>query len=217
MVHFVVFTDGRLGEVPRFMDRANMTDNTVSFMVMEEATTRELGGAAFAHHLIWPTDSLVVVPSVLDLFSWDDEIGLYLPFYSSVAAAVAAMAECFHDIVVGLLTVPVPCQITVADMVGLDTMTWSETPGDATVQDWIDGVVPRVNVEIDVVNAWNYSPNVPLGSRVHMTRRTVDGTLAVHDYRAFPDGFSPSRRQVRRWARSFANLLEEFVEDQHRN
>ena len=89
MVHFVVFTDGRLGEVPRFMDRVNMTDNTVSFVVMEEATTRELGGAAFAHHLIWPADSLVVVPSVLDLFSWDDEIGLYLPFYSSVVIFIS--------------------------------------------------------------------------------------------------------------------------------
>ena len=121
MVHFVVFTDGRLEGVPRFMDRMNMTDNTVAFVVMEEATTRKLGGAAFAHHLIWPADFLVVVPSILDLFSWDDEIGLYLPFYSSVAAAMAAMAECFHEIVVDLLTVPIPCQIIVADMVGLDT------------------------------------------------------------------------------------------------
>ena len=167
MVHFVVFSDNRLEGVKHYMDRYNLTDNTVEFVIREDLTTRELGGLAFAHHVIYPEDTLVVVPGVLDMFTWDDEVHCYLPLYSLVEAAVA--------------------------------------------------IVPRVSDEADRVNAWVGMTNVPLGSRVHVTRRTVDGILHVHDYHSFPGGYSPGRRQLRRWTRVLANLLAEYVDGHYHN
>ena len=217
MVHFVVFSDNRLEGVQHYMDRYNLTDNTIEFVIREDLTTRELGGLAFAHHVIYPEDTLVVVPGVLDMFTWDDEVRCYLPLYASVEAAVTAYGVCFDDILINLLAAPLPYNIIVTDLVGMDTITWDETPGDSTVQDWVDAVVPRVRDEADRVNAWVGMTNVPLGSRVHVTRRTVDGILHVHDYRSFPDGFLPGRRQLRRWARVFANLLAEYVDGHYHN
>ena len=208
MVHFVLFSDQRLGGVPEFVYRTNFTDHTIDFVIIEDATTRELGGAAFSHHLVYPGDFLVLVPGVLDLFTWGNELKLYLPLYSTVEAAVAALAVCYHDILVNLLTIPIPCQLSITDMVGFDTLTWTQTPGDAVVQEWLDTVVPRVNLEADRVNTWIRSPNLFLSSRIHMTRRTADGTLRIHDYRTLPDGYAPGRRQQRRWARLIVNFLE---------
>ena len=115
------------------------------------------------------------------MFTWDDEVRCNLPLYSSVEAAVAAYGVCFDDIIINLLATPIPCNIIVTDLVGLDTITWDETPGDSTVQDWVDAVVPRVSDEADRVNAWIGMTNVPLGSRVHVPCRTVDRILHVHD------------------------------------
>ena len=61
MVHFVLFSDQRLEGVPEFMYRTNFTNHTVDFVIIEDATTREFGGAAFAHHLVYPGDFLVLV------------------------------------------------------------------------------------------------------------------------------------------------------------
>ena len=217
MVHFVIFSDGRLDGVQRYIDRYNLTSNTIEFIIGEDLTTRELGGWAFAHHLLHPTDTLVVVPGALDMWTWDEDMGIYLPLYSSAAAAIAAYSHTFDDIVANLLAHPVPCRVIVADLVGFDSITWSDSPGDAAIQDWLDLVVTGVRGETDRINGWVGSPCVPLGSQVHVTSRTVDGLLQVHDYRSFPDGYLPGRRQLKRWARVFSNLLAEFVDSLYHN
>ena len=212
MSHFVIFSNERLEGVQDYMDRLNETGNTVDFVQIWDATTRELGGAAFAHHAVYPGDTLVVVPSVLNLLSWDEEVGLYLPFFSSVEAAVASFAETFHDILVNLLSVPVPCRIIFTDLVGVDCLNWA-----LVTQHWVDSVVPRVNEEVDQANAWNGVPNVPLGWRIQGLRQTVDGVLSINDYRTMPDGYLPSRGQQRQWARTLINLLGQYMDMVYHN
>ena len=90
MPHFIVFVSNRFMDVERHVAQFNDTRHTIEFCFVREATTRELGRAAFAHHLVWPLHVLIVVPSVLDLFTWDDELHLYIPFFVTPDAAVAA-------------------------------------------------------------------------------------------------------------------------------
>ena len=175
MPHFVIFCDGCLEGVQHYLDRFNLTANTLELCVGEDLTTQELGGRAFAHHLLHPEDWLVVVPSPLDMFSWDEEVGIYLPLFSSAEVAIAAYGQWFDGIVNNLLAHPVPSRIIIADLVGFDSIFWAETPGDVAMQDWLDLVVVGVRGEADRINGWVESPVVPLGSQVHLTRRTVDG------------------------------------------
>ena len=191
-----------------FYDQIFPADNTLEFYIIEDATTQELGGAAYAHHLLFPRDYLILVPGVLDLFSWDDGVHLYLPLYSTVEAAVAAMSALFCSF---------DCRFSIADMVGLDTITWAETPGNTAIQEWLNSAVPQINREADRVNTWVNTLNVPLSRRIHMSRPTVDGILLVTDYRALPDGYTPGRRQCHRWARVLASHLDQFVDDHRRN
>ena len=164
----------------------------------------------FAHHLVFPGDTLVIVPSILDLFNWDRQVGRYLPYFSSVDVAVASFAQALHDILVNLMAVPIPCSVVFTDLVGLDCLTWAPIAGDIILQRWIDAIVPRVNSEVAQANFWNGVPVVPFGWRIHGHRPTVDGVLSVNDYRAMPDGFMPNRRQQRRWARVLINLLKQY-------
>ena len=217
MPHFVIFCDDRLDGVQHYLNRYNLKDNTLELCVGEDLTTQELGGRAFAHHLLYPEDWLVVVPSPLDLFSWDEEVGLYLPLFSSAEAAIAAYGQWFDGIVTNLLAHPAPSRIIITDLVGFDSIFWEQTPGDIAMQDWVDHVVVGFRGEADRINGWVESPVVPLGSQVHLTRRTVDGLLHVHDYRTFYDGFLPGRRQLKRWARVFGNLLALFVDGLYHN
>ena len=216
MPHFVIFCDGRLEGVRHYLDRFNLTANTLELCVGEDLTTQELGGWAFAHHLLHPEDFLVVVPSPLDMFTWDEEVGIYLPLSSSAEAAIAAYGQWFDGIVTNLLAHPIPSRIIITDLVGFDSIFWADTPGDVAMQDWLDLVV-GVRGEAYCINGWVESPVVPLGSQVHLTRRTVDGLLQIHDYRTFYDGFLPGRRQLRRWARVFGNLLALFVDGLYHN
>ena len=199
------------------MDRFNLTANTLELCVGEDLTTQELGGWAFAHHLLHPEDFLVVVPSPLDMFTWDEEVGIYLPLFSSAEAAIAAYGQWFDGIVTNLLAHPISIRIIITDLVGFDSIFWADTPGDVVMQDWLDLVVVGVRGEADRINGWVESPVVPLGSQVHLTRRTVDGFLQIHDYRTFYDGYLPGRRQLRRWARVFGNLLVLFVDGLYHN
>ena len=191
--------------------------HTLEFYIIEDATTQELGGAAYAHHLLFPADYLILIPGALDLFSWDDDVQLYLPLYSSVEAAVAAMSALFDNILLDLLTVPTVCRLSIADMVGLDTILWEDTPGDTAIQEWLNSAIPRINLEADRINAWIRTPNLPLARRIHMSRPTVDGVLLVTDYRALPDGYTPGRRLCRRWARVLADFLDQITDDHRRN
>ena len=68
MPHFVVFSNERLEGVHDFVGRLNGTNNTMDFTQIWDGATRDLGRAAFAHHLVFPEDTLVIVPSILDLF-----------------------------------------------------------------------------------------------------------------------------------------------------
>ena len=111
-MHIVLFGDQRLEGLVDFYDRIVPAGHTLEFYIIEDATTRELGGAAYAHHLLFPQDYLILVPGVLDLFSWDDDVHLYLPLYSTVEAAVAAMSALFDVILLNLLTVPAECRFT---------------------------------------------------------------------------------------------------------
>ena len=198
-------------------DRIIPVGHTLEFYIIEDATTQELGRAAYAHHLLFPTDYLILIPGALDLFSWDDNVQLYLPLYSSVEAAVAAMSALFDNILLDLLTVPTVCRLSIADIVGLDTILWEDTPGDTAIQEWLNSAIPRINLEADRVNAWIRTPNLPLARRIHMSRPTVDGVLLVTDYRALPDGYTPGRRLCRRWARVLADFLDQITDDHRHN
>ena len=200
-----------------FYDRIIPVGHTLEFYIIEDATTRELGGAAYAHHLLFPQDYLILVPGARDLFSWDNDVQLYLPLYSSVEAAVAAMSALVDTILLDLLTVPAVCRLSIADMVGLDTVLWEDTPGDTAIQEWLNSAIPRKNQEADRINAWIQTPNVPLAGRIHMSRPTVDGVLLATDYRALPDGNTPGRRLCRRWARVLADFLDQVADDHRRN
>ena len=217
MPHFVIFCDSRLEGVQRYLDRSNLTANTLELCIGEDLTTQELGGWAFAHHLLHPEDFLVVVPSPLDMFTWDEEVGIYLPLFSSAEATIAAYGQWFDGIVTNLLAHPIPSRIIITDLVGFDSISWADTPGDVAMQDWLDLVVVGVRGEADRIDGWVESPVVPLGSQVHLPRRTVDGLLQIHDYQTFYDGYRPGRRQLRRWARVFGNLLALFVDGLYHN
>ena len=212
MSHFAVFANDRFEGVGEFVDRFNHTGNTLEFTLLWEATTRDLGRAAFTHHLNYPEDTLVIVPSIVDVLTWDDVRGAYVPFYTSSTAAVTAFAEAFHDIVVTLYFPPAPCRLIFTDVVGLNSFVWTGIIGGQLVQDWIHSIVPRINDEVMRANAWNGVPGVPLGWRVHHTYQTQDGPVVVHDYRSLINGYLPGLRQRRRWARVLVNLLEEFMD-----
>ena len=115
---------------------------------------------------------IVVTPSIFDLFTFDREIGLYLPLFSTVETAVAHYAQTLNTVLMELLALPVPPQVIFADLVGVDTLAWAPVFGDFSVQAWADCVVPRVNDEVTRVNAWN---GVPLRRRVLYTSKTRDG------------------------------------------
>ena len=215
-MHIVFFGDQRLEGMVDLYDRIIPAGHTLEFYIVEDATTQELGGAAYAHHLLFPADYLIIIPGALDLFTWDDDVRLYLPLYSSVDAAVAAMSALYDNILMDLLTIPTVCRFCMADMVGLDTILWDDTPGDTAIQEWLNSTIPRINMEADRVNGWIGTPNLPLARRVHMSRPTVDGVLLVTDYRALHDGY-PSRRLFRRWARVLADFLDLITDDHHRN
>ena len=210
MPHFVVFSNERLEGVHDFVGRLNGTNNTMDFTQIWDGATRDLGRAAFAHHLVFPEDTLVIVPSILDLFNWDQQVGRYLPYFSSVDVAVASFAQALRDILTNLMAVPVPCRVVFTDLVGVDCLTWAPIAGDAILQRWIDAIVPRANSEVAQANFWNGVPVVPFGRRIHEHRPTVDGVISVNDYRSMPDGFMPNRRQQRRWARVLIDLLEQY-------
>ena len=216
-MHIVFFGDQRLEGMVDLYDRIIPAGHTLEFYIVEDATTQELGGAAYAHHLLFPADYLIIIPGALDLFTWDDDVRLYLPLYSSVDAAVAAMSALYDNILMDLLTIPTVCRFCMADMVGLDTILWDDTPGDTAIQEWLNSTIPRINMEADRVNGWIGTPNLPLARRVHMSRPTVDGVLLVTDYRALYDGYTPSRRLFRRRARVLADFLDLITDDHHRN
>ena len=130
---------------------------------------------------------------------------------------MAAMSALFDIILLNLLTVPAECRFSIADMVGLDTVIWEDTPGDTAIQEWLNSAIPLINQEADRINAWIHTPNVPLAGRIHMSRPTVDRVLLVTDYRTLPDGYTPGRRQCRRWARVLADLLDQVLDDHRRN
>ena len=124
MSHFAVFANDRFEGVGEFVDRFNHTGNTLEFTLLWEATTRDLGRAAFTHHLNYPEDTLVIVPSIVDVLTWDDVRGAYVPFYTSSTAAVTAFAEAFHDIVVTIYFPPAPCRLIFTDVVGLNSFVF---------------------------------------------------------------------------------------------
>ena len=68
MASFAIFSDERLEGVSDIIDTINDTGNSVEVICSWDATTGQLGRAAFAHHLVYPTDMVVVTPRILDLF-----------------------------------------------------------------------------------------------------------------------------------------------------
>ena len=157
------------------------------------------------------SDILVVAPSILDVFSYDEEAMLYLSRFSNTDAAVAHYAQTLNAISLELMSLPVPPQVIFSDLVGVDTLTWAAAFGDAAVQMWVDSIVPGVNEEIGQLNSWNGVPGVPLGHRILYSRVTQDSLIRVHDFRAMVDGFLPNPRQLGRWARVLIDLLRMFV------
>ena len=108
MIYFVVFANDRFDGLGEFVDRYNHSGNILEFIILWDATTQDLGRAAFAHHMDHPDHSLIIVPSIVDLFTWDEVRGGYIPYYASSTAAVTAFAEALHDIVVTLFLSPAP-------------------------------------------------------------------------------------------------------------
>ena len=212
MPHFIVFVSNRFTDVERHVAQFNDTRHTIEFCVVREATTRELGRAAFAHHLVWPLHVLVVVPSVLDLFTWDEELHLFIPFFVTPDAAVAAFEVDLQEVVTNCFSPRVPCQLVFADLVGLDTLAWLDVVGTHQVQELVHAVVPRVNFIINRLNVWNGAGILPFGRQVHTFRQAVDGVVTIHDYRTLVDGYFPGVRQQRRWARTLIELLEDNME-----
>ena len=211
MASFAVFTDERLEGVDGIVASLNDTLNTIRITCIWDATTEQLGRAAFSHHLVFPSDILVVAPSILDVFSYDEEARLCLPRFSTTDAAVAHYVQTLNAISLELMSLPVPPQVIFSDLVGVDTLTWPAAFGDAVVQMWVDSIVPGVNEEIGQLNSWNGVPSVPLGHRILYSRVTPDRLIRVHDFRAMVDGFLPNPRQLGRWARVLMDLLRMFV------
>ena len=212
MASFAIFSDERLEGVSDIVTTINDTGNSVEIICIWDATTGQLGRAAFAHHLVYPTDMIVVTPSILDLFTFDREIGLYLPLFSTAETAVAHYAQTLNTVLMELLALSVPPQVIFVDLVGVDTLAWAPMFGDFSVQAWADCVVPRVNDEVAWVNAWDGVPGVPLGRRVLYTRQTRDGLIRIHDFRTMIDRFLPGPRQRGRWARVITGLLRMFIQ-----
>ena len=119
----------------------NNTDNTINFVCIWDATTSQLGRAAFVHHLVFPGSTLVIAPSVLDMFSFDEELGLYLPLFSTTEATVAHYAQVFYEMTVELLALSNPPKVIFTDLVGVDCLSWTAVSGDATVQFWADSTM----------------------------------------------------------------------------
>ena len=211
MIHFVVFANDRFDGVGEFVDRYNHSGNTLEFIILWDATTRNLGRAAFAHHMDYPDHSLIIVPSIVDLFTWDEMRGGYIPYYSSSTAAVTAFAEALYNIVVTLYLPPAPCRLIFAHIVGLNTFTWPDVLEGQLNQDWIHSVVPRVNDKVTRVNVWNNVPDVTPGWRVHFTYQDHDGPVVVNNYRTFPGGY------LFGGLGTFVCLLEQYMDGLYHN
>ena len=121
MASFTIFSDERMEGVSDIVATLNDTSNSVEIICIWDATTGQLGRAAFAHHLVYPTDTLVVTPSILDLFTFDREVGLYLPLFFTVEVAVAHYSQTFNNIIMELLALPVPPQVILLTW-------WGSTP-----------------------------------------------------------------------------------------
>ena len=212
MASFAIFSDERLEGVLDIINTINDSGNTVEVICIWDAATGQLGRAAFAHHLVYPTDVVVVTPSILDLFTFDREVGLYIPWFSTVEAAVDHYTQTISTVLTELLSLPAPPRVIFADLVGVDTLVWAPVFGDFAVQALTDCIVPRVNDEIARVNTWSGVPGVPLGRRILYTRQTQDGLIRIHDFRTLTNGFLPGLRQRGRWARVITALLRMFVQ-----
>ena len=116
------------------IDTINDTGNSVEVICTWDATTGQLGRAAFAHHLVYPTDMVVVTPSILDLFTFDREVGRYIPLFSTVEAAVDHFTQTISTVLTELLSLPAPPRVIFADLVGVDTLAWAPVFGDFAVQ-----------------------------------------------------------------------------------
>ena len=200
MARFVIFTNERLAGIQPFINRHNTTDNVTEIFCVWDATTNDLGEAAYTHRQISPEDVIIIVPSLFDLLTWDEALSLYVPYFVTREATVAAFARTVHGIVADLMSGPDPRHVIMADMVGADLTRWPLVSADLRTQDWLDDVIPLLNEELYQLNSWFATPSLPLGWRIHIHQRTVDGTLTIHDYRMLDDGHAPGRRQMRRWA-----------------
>ena len=212
MASFAIFSDERLEGVLDIINTINDSGNSVEVICIWDAATGQLGQAAFAHHLVYPTDVVVVTPSILDLFTFDREVGLYIPWFATVEAAVEHYTQTISTTLTELLSLPAPPRVIFADLVGVDTLVWAPVFGDFAVQALTDCIVPRVNEEIARVNTWSGVPGVPLGRRILYTRQTQDGLIRIHDFRTLTNGFLPGPRQRGRWARVITALLRMFVQ-----
>ena len=212
MASFAIFSDERLEGVLDIINTINDSGNTVEVICIWDAATGQLGRAAFAHHLVYPTDVVVVTPSILDLFTFDREVGLYIPWFATVEAAVEHYTQTISTVLTELLSLPAPPRVIFADLVGVDTLVWAPVFGDFAVQALTDCIVPGVNEEIARVNTWSGVPGVPLGRRILYTRQTQDGLIRIHDFRTLTNGFLPGPRQRGRWARVITALLRMFVQ-----
>ena len=211
MTSFTIFSDERLEGVADIINTINDSGNNVEVSCIWDAATGQLGRAAFAHHLVYPTDVVVVVVSILDLFNFDREVGLYIPWFTTVEAAVEHYVQTISHVLTELLSLPATPRVIFADLVGVDTLAWTPAFGDFAVQALADCIVPRVNEEIARVNTWSGVPGVPLGRHILYTRQTQDGLIRIHDFRTLINGFLPGPRQRGRWARVIVALLRMFV------
>ena len=212
MTSFTIFSDERLEGVSDIINTINDSGNSVEVNCIWDAATGQLGQAAFAHHLVYPTDVVVVVPSILDLFNFDREVGLYIPWFTTVEAAVEHYTQIISHVLTELLSLPATPRVIFADLVGVDTLVWTPAFGDFAVQALTDCIVPRVNEEIARENTWSGVPGVPLGHRILYTRQTQDGLIRIHDFRTLTNGFLPGPRQRGRRARVIVALLRMFVQ-----
>ena len=106
MTSFTIFSDERLEGVADIINTINDSGNNVEVNCIWDAATGQLGRAAFAHHLVYPTDVVVVVVSILDLFNFDREVGLYIPWFTTVEAAVEHYVQTISHVLTELLSLP---------------------------------------------------------------------------------------------------------------
>ena len=143
MTSFTIFSDERLEGVADIINTINDSGNNVEVNCIWDAATGQLGQAAFAHHLVYPTDVVVVVVSILDLFNFDREVGLYIPWFTTVEAAVDHYVQTISHVLTELLSLPATPRVIFADLVGVDTLAWTPAFGDFAVQALADCIVPR--------------------------------------------------------------------------